>query len=56
MPKYVENIMLGIFILILALFMWRITHSFEGWAILFICGTVFVLMGLYQMFKDRFNE
>lgn len=56
MSKGVENLMLGIFILILSLFLWRITNNFDGWLFLFVSGSIFILMGLYRMFKDRFNE
>jgi hypothetical protein len=45
-PRSVNLIIMGIFILILALVLWRMTHSFLGWLVLFIPGTAFVMRGL----------
>lgn len=44
---------LGCFILILALILWRVTHSPWGWGVLFIAGSYFVLTGLYQILRGR---
>ena len=46
MGKGLSFLFLGVFILILALFMWRTTGSFAGWLVLFIPGSLYVFRGL----------
>ena len=41
----------GIFALILALVVWRMTHSFIGWAALFAPGAGLVLWGLVRVLR-----
>jgi hypothetical protein len=42
--------MLGIFLEILALFMWRLTGNFLAWGIFFLPGAVYILLGLMEIF------
>lgn len=46
------NIVNGMIALALALAIWHITHSFLGWAVLFIPGAALVLRGAYLIFKE----
>ena len=46
MGKSLSSLCLGVFILILALFMWRTTGSFAGWLVLFLPGSLYVFRGL----------
>jgi membrane-bound ClpP family serine protease len=47
-----KEIVLGIFVLLLALLMWRLTSSTWGWAVLFLSGSFFVLFGWWKLFRD----
>lgn len=49
MSKGVQALMFGLFGIILSLLMWRITHSFVGWALMFIPGSCFIAYGLYRI-------
>jgi hypothetical protein len=41
----------GLCALIAALLIWYITHSFWGWLVLFLVGSVLVFGGLYKLMK-----
>jgi hypothetical protein len=43
----------GICALIAALLIWYITHSFLGWLVLFIPGSVLVLLGIWKNLNDK---
>jgi len=47
-----DKLFLGVFILILAMTLWRITGNFWGWLALFIPGAWFVVTGLVELFRD----
>ena len=46
----------GIFVLGLALVAWRITHSFIGWAVLFLVGSGLVAAGFVKIIYDRMRR
>jgi hypothetical protein len=46
-----NRIVLGIFILALALFVWKTTASLLGWLALFVPGMFYVLWGLMGVFR-----
>lgn len=46
MDKPLSSLVLGVFILILAMIMWRTTHSFLGWAVLYGPGAFYTIRGL----------
>jgi hypothetical protein len=52
MQKGVQSTITGIFICILALLMWRLTHNFIGWFIIFVPASFYTLYGVYHIFKD----
>lgn len=47
MDKGVSSLLLGLFVLSLALVLWRLTGNFVGWAALYGPGAVYTLRGLY---------
>ena len=51
-PQGISSLLLGIFILILALIMWRATASFLGWAALYIPGAFYTFRGLYGVTEE----
>jgi membrane-bound ClpP family serine protease len=52
MPDPVKDIALGIFILFLALIMWRVEENFWAWLALFIPGSFYVVWGIIKVLKD----
>ena len=54
MKAGVKEFFMGIFVLLLALIMWRATHSFWAWLVFFIPGAFYVLFGLCQVIKERY--
>jgi hypothetical protein len=52
MPKGAMQLFEGIFVLILAIVIWRLTHSFIGWAMLFAPGAALVSLGLVRVIGD----
>jgi hypothetical protein len=44
MEKSIQDICLGIFILLLSLVIWRLTHNALGWVVLFLPGSYFILV------------
>lgn len=42
----------GLCSLIGALLIWKITHNFYGWAVLFFPGSTLVLIGLARVFRS----
>jgi membrane-bound ClpP family serine protease len=52
MPDSVKDIALGIFILMLALIMWRIEENFWAWLVFFIPGSFYVVWGIIKALKD----
>jgi hypothetical protein len=53
MPRGAVELFQGIFILFLALLLWRATHSLIGWAVLFLPGAIYTLWGLYLVIRHR---
>jgi len=51
-PEGVSSLLLGIFILILALVMWWSTGSFLGWAALYLPGAFYTFRGLYGVTEE----
>jgi hypothetical protein len=47
----VRELFLGVFILILALAVWRMTASLLGWFVLFAPGAAYVAWGLVRLMK-----
>jgi len=43
----------GVAALLLALAMWRLTHSFVGWLALFVPGSILILWGGWILLRDR---
>ena len=54
MSDSVKNLFTGIFVLILALFMWRMTHNIWAWLVFFIPGSGYTLFGIWQVIKERY--
>jgi hypothetical protein len=52
MGKAVSSLFIGIFILILALFIWRITENFWGWLALFLPGAFYVFWGIRLITRE----
>jgi hypothetical protein len=52
MSKGVADILQGMFILALALLLWRTTGSFLGWLVLFAPGAGYVFVGVVKVLKD----
>lgn len=52
MDREKSEIVLGIFILVLSLLMWRMTHVFIAWAIFFLPGAGFTFHGIYLRLRD----
>ena len=50
MGKLAWDLCLGIFILCLALIVWRATGSFLGWAVMFVPGSFYIFRGLHGTF------
>lgn len=46
-----KDLVLGTFVVILSLIMWRLTHEFLGWAVLFWPGSFYVLRGIWRLFR-----
>jgi hypothetical protein len=53
LPKSVQTIFNGLVALALALIVWRVTHSFLGWLVLFLPGAGLVFWGLFLVWKER---
>ena len=51
MPRGVMEVFQGVFILILALLLWRATGSFFGWLALFVPGAGYVAWGLVKIMQ-----
>jgi hypothetical protein len=45
------EIILGIFVLFLALLMWRLTFSLWGWAVFFVSGSYMVVKGWLKILR-----
>jgi hypothetical protein len=52
MAQGISSLLLGIFILILALIVWRATGNFLGWAVLYIPGAIYTFRGLYAVTEE----
>lgn len=44
-PEGFNDVVLGLFIVFLALFVWRFTRSFIGWDVLSLSGSAFIITG-----------
>ena len=53
MPRGTAELFQGIFILFLALLLWRATQSFIGWAALFLPGAAYTFWGLFLLIRER---
>jgi hypothetical protein len=53
MSKGVSSTVMGMFILGLALIMWRSTLSLPGWAVLFVPGALLTLRGVYVIIRHE---
>jgi hypothetical protein len=53
MSKGVSSCVMGMFILALALALWKITASPQGWAVLFLPGAFLVMRGVYVIIRDE---
>jgi hypothetical protein len=53
MPRGMAELFQGVFVLFLALLLWRATQSFIGWAALFFPGAAYTLWGLYLVIRHR---
>lgn len=51
MPDAAKDLFLGIFILILALLMWRATGNFWAWLLFWAPGSFYIMMGLVKIFR-----
>jgi hypothetical protein len=49
--KALGYIINGLIALALSLAIWRMTHSFLGWAVLFAPGAIFVFLGLRHIMR-----
>ena len=54
MNEGVKEIFLGIFVVFLALLLWRATHNVWGWLVFFIPGTGYIVFGLVKVIRDRY--
>jgi hypothetical protein len=52
MPKGVGEIVQGLFILLLALAIWRTTGSVLGWLVLFLPAAFLIFRGVFMVIKD----
>jgi hypothetical protein len=52
MPRGVGEIFQGLFILLLALAIWRTTGSFIGWLVLFLPAAYFIFRGLFRVLDN----
>ena len=43
----------GLCALIASLLIWKLTHNIWGWGVLFVPGSVFVVVGLWKVLKDH---
>lgn len=51
MPESI--IALGIFILFLAIVMWRMEHVFVAWLVFFVSGSFYIVWGIVKVTKDK---
>lgn len=51
MPDSVKDIFLGIFILFLAIIIWRMEHLFWAWALFFLGGSFYIIWGFIKGLK-----
>jgi hypothetical protein len=56
MPKGVGEIVQGLFVLLLALAIWRTTGSFWGWLVLFLPAAFFIFRGIYLVIKAEADD
>jgi membrane-bound ClpP family serine protease len=52
MPDSDKDIFLGIFILFLALIMWRVEERSWAWLVFFIPGSFYVVWGIIKAMRD----
>jgi hypothetical protein len=52
MGRGIGELLQGLFVLFLALAMWRATGSWLGWLALFLPGAYFVLRGAFLVLSD----